>query len=171
MPLLASKAEAKLPFVRFVNRLSLVGGYLAALAIVALLVLICVEIAMRNMLGRSTLISDEFAGYLNAMAIFLGLGYTLRERGFIRVELVYDRLRGRMLTFSRWSSVLTSLTFVGIMLYYAAKQVIYLYQNDITSSSFYQTPLYLPQLGVVVGLLLLLLQLLTYALGRVRDLP
>lgn len=159
------------PFCRFVDRLSGWLGALSALAIVAILVLVCVEIVMRNVLGRSTMISDEVAGYLNAAAVFLGLGYTLREGAFIRVDSLYIKLRGRVLLAARWAFTLVTLVSVAVLLYYMVKHVLYLYHNNVRSDSLSQTPLYIPESVVVVGLAVLLLQLLTYIVKRVRDVP
>lgn len=159
------------PFCRFVDRLSGWLGALSALAVSAILVLVCVEIVMRNLLGRSTMISDELAGYLNAAAVFLGLGYTLREGAFIRVDSLYAKMRGQVLLAARWAFTLVTLLSVVVLLYYLAKHVLYLYQNNIRSDSLSQTPLYIPESVVVVGLAVLLLQLLTYVVKRVRDVP
>jgi TRAP-type C4-dicarboxylate transport system permease small subunit len=158
-------------FIRAVNVMSTAGGYLAALAIVAILVLICVEMGLRNVLGKSTMISDEVAGYLNAAVIFLGLAHALRERAFIRVEVLYERFRGRFLLFARWLITLLSIAYVGLLLYAVTKQVIYLYKGDIRSDGLSQTPLYMPQMVIVLGCVLLFLQLLTYAIDRVRNIP
>ena len=65
----------------------------SAIAVVAILVIVCIETVLRQF-QASLLVTDEIAGYLNAAAIFLGLAWTLREGGFIRVELLYDRAAG-----------------------------------------------------------------------------
>lgn len=167
----APGAESGSTFCRVVNRVSGFFGAISALAILAILVLVCVEILMRNLLGRSTMISDEVAGYLNAAAVFLGLGYTLRERAFIRVDSLYSKLRGRLLTTCRWAFTLTTVATVAVLLYYMGKHVLYLYANSVRSDSLTQTPLYIPESVVVAGLAVLLLQLLTYVVKRVRDVP
>lgn len=70
-------------FVASMNRLDIMfsklarsivqgAGYLAGVATVLILILVCVEVIVR-LFGSSTMIADEFAGYLNAAIIFLGL--------------------------------------------------------------------------------------------------
>lgn len=159
------------PVCRAVDRLSGLFGALAAAAIVGILVLVCVEIAMRNILGRSTMISDEVAGYLNAAAVFLGLGYTLREGAFIRVDSLYAKLRGRVLMAARWAFTLVTMVSLLVLLNYVGKHLVYLYTNNVRSDSLSQTPLYIPASVVALGLLVLVLQLGTYILKRVRDVP
>ena len=159
------------PVCRAVDRISGLFGALSAAAIAGILVLVCVEIAMRNILGRSTMISDEVAGYLNAAAVFLGLGYTLREGAFIRVDSLYAKLRGRVLMAARWGFTLVTMASLLVLLYYVAKHLLYLYTNNVRSDSLSQTPLYIPASVVALGLLVLVLQLATYILKRVRDVP
>lgn len=154
-----------------IGKLSGFFGALAALAIVGILLLVCAEIAMRNLLGRSTMISDEVAGYLNAAAVFLSLGYTLREGAFIRVDTLYAKFRGRPLLAARWVFTAVTLVFVGLLLYYLVAHVVYLYASNIRSDSLSQTPLYIPESVLVIGTAVLLLQLVTYVVKKVRDVP
>ncbi len=158
-------------FIRLVERLSFAAGIAAGAAIILILGLICVEVVLRNFFGRSTMIADEFGGYLNVAVIFLGLGYTLRERGFIRIELLYERLRGSALLMTRWFITLSSIAYVAILLFYVIKQVMYLYRGNIRSDNLSEILLYIPQSLVVIGCAVLLLQLLTYVVNRVRNVP
>jgi TRAP-type C4-dicarboxylate transport system permease small subunit len=167
----ADEAAAAGPFCRAVDRLSGFFGALAAVAILGILVLVCVEILMRNLFGRSTMISDEFAGYLNAAAVFLAIGYTLREGAFIRVDSLYVKLRGGVLRAARWAFTVVTLVFSIVLLWYVVQNVIYLYTNNIRSDSLTQTALYIPESVAVLGLVVLVLQLLTYIVKRVRDVP
>jgi TRAP-type mannitol/chloroaromatic compound transport system permease small subunit len=158
-------------FCRFVDRLSGWCGALAGLAVLGILALVCVEILMRNLFGRSTLISDEIAGYLNAAAVFLALGYTMREGAFIRVDTVYAKLRGRALLAARWVFTILTIVSVVVLLAYVLIQESYLFRNNVRSDSLTQTLLYIPESVVIVGLAVLLLQLVTYLVKRVRDVP
>ena len=63
---------------RLANKIVQGTGYLAGVATVLILLLVCVEVIAR-MFNLSTQITDEYAGYLNAAVIFLGLGYSLKN--------------------------------------------------------------------------------------------
>jgi TRAP-type C4-dicarboxylate transport system permease small subunit len=154
-----------------VDRLSGAAGALAAWCVVLLMVLISIEVALRNFLGRSTMISDELSGYLYAAVTFFGMAMTLRDKGFIRVEALYDRFRGRGLLAVRWVLLLTAIAYVVVLLAEAVRQVLYLYRGNVRAETLSQTPLVLPQSLMVIGWALLLLQLISYAIKRVRDLP
>lgn len=158
-------------FTRVINRISGFFGALSALTIAGILLLVCAEILMRNVFGRSTMISDEFAGYLNAAAVFLGLGYTLREGAFIRVDSLYIKMKGNMLMAARWTFTLVTMASLLILVYYEVKHVAYLYNSNIRSDSLTETALYIPQSLIVLGLVVLIAQLATYIVKGVRDVP
>ncbi|MFN0163356.1 MAG: TRAP transporter small permease subunit [Burkholderiales bacterium] len=155
---------------RLVDRLVLAGGVLAGVSTVLILALVCVEVAAR-MFNRSTMVADELAGYLNVGIVFFGLAYTVREGGFIRIELLYERLRGRWLAAVRWFIVATSLLFVLTLTFFISLHVQYAFVRDTRAISVLNTPEYIPMTIMVVGCVLLVLQLLMYLVDRVRTLP
>jgi TRAP-type C4-dicarboxylate transport system permease small subunit len=155
---------------RVAARISYLSAVVAAAMTVFILVIICTEVGLR-FFKRSLLVSDEIAGYLNAALVFLGLAYTLREGGFIRVELLYDRLQGGMRLTVRWFIVITSFIYTAILLYYAIGHVHYSYRTDTRAVSVIDTPEWIPQVSMVIGLAVLLLQLLAFIVDRVRRIP
>jgi len=166
----ASEIQARSAFGRLVNRLADGAAVLAAVAIAIILVLVCLEVVLRPF-KISLQIVDEVCGYLNAAAVFLGLAYTLREGGFIRVELVYDQLTGRIKQGVRWMIVLTGLIYVAVLLYFTVIHVYYLYQKNVRAVSVIETPEWIPQTFAIIGLFVLLLQLVVYVINRMRNVP
>lgn len=158
------------PLDGLAERLSWLGAVLAGVCIVAILAIICLEVALRPF-RISLLVTDEIGGYLNAAAVFLGLAYSLRHGSFIRVELVYDALKGGIKQLVRWTIVVVSTVYVAILLYFAVRHVIYAYEKDTRAVSVLDTPEWIPQSVMVVGLVLLLIQLIAYIAGRVRRIP
>ena len=155
---------------RFVNRISHASAVLAGVAILAILVLVCIEVVLRPF-RISLLIVDEVCGYLNAAAVFLGLAYTLRDGGFIRVELVYDRIKGAAKQAVRWLIVITGAIYTAFLLYFTVIHVVYLYQRNVRAVSVIETPEWLPQSVAILGLAILLLQLVALLINRVRNIP
>lgn len=156
---------------RVVGLVSDAGAALAALCIVLITVLVCVEVLGRTLLGFSTMIADEMSGYLNVAVVFFGLAYTLKENGFIRVEFVYQRFRGAVGWISRWIIVLTALLYAAMIAVYMARHVRYSYIRHVLSTNVAETPLWIPQSLIVAGVVILGLQILVYVLNRVRNLP
>lgn len=155
---------------RVAGRVATISAATAAVGIVLILAIICVEVVLRQF-KSSLLVADEIAGYLNAAVVFLGLAYTLREGGFIRVELLYDQFKGRLKQLVRWIIVLVGTVYVGALLYYSVLHVIYAYKKDTRAISVIETPEWIPQSAAVVGFAVLLLQLLAYLADRVRRIP
>jgi TRAP-type C4-dicarboxylate transport system permease small subunit len=166
----SSEAPSHGALDRWVGRVAWACGVLAAIAVVAILAIVCVETVLRQF-QASLLVTDEIAGYLNAAAIFLGSAWTLREGGFIRVELLYDRVAGRLKQALRWLIVLTATAFTAITLWVCIRQVIYAFDRDTRAVSIIDTPEWIPQSVMVLGLAVLLLQLLSWIVDRVRHIP
>ena len=154
-----------------IGRVSDWGGGLAAVALVLIMLLVFAEVVLRNVFGRSTMVADEMSGYLNVAVVFLGLAYALKERGFIRVEIVYQALTGAWLAIARWLILLSSAVYTLVLLVYMWRYVRYSWSSGVVSTDMSQTPLYIPQVLIPIGAALLLLQLLAYMLTRARDLP
>jgi TRAP-type C4-dicarboxylate transport system permease small subunit len=145
---------------RGLNRLA--AGIAIAL-ILYMFVHIILEIALR-LFGYSTFILDEYIGYAVATMTFFGLPYALERGGLIRVALVLDRLP------SRWHWPLELVIAVGTLLafgwlsYFWYLNVVRSFQRGVTSDTLAETPLWLPEGTVLIGLWLLCLTLLVRSL-------
>lgn len=158
------------PFGRLVNGIANAAAVVSGVAIVIILLLVCIEVVLRQF-NKSLLVVDEICGYLNAAAVFLALAYTLRDGGFIRVELVYDNLKGAVKQAVRWFIVVTGTVYVAVLLYFTIIHVYYLHQKDVRAVSIIETPEWIPQTAAIVGLACLLLQLVAFIVNRVRNVP
>jgi TRAP-type C4-dicarboxylate transport system permease small subunit len=155
---------------RFAATVSTAAGVLSGICIVGILLIVCSEVVLRQF-KASMLVTDEIAGYLNAAAVFLGLAYTLREGGFIRVEIVYDSLPAFWKLVARWIFTIIAAIFVAIILHYSVQHVLYAFNQDTRAISVLNTPEWLPQSVMVIGLAVLLLQLVAFLIERVRNVP
>lgn len=153
------------------SRIASLGGALAGVAVLAILVLVGTEVFLRELFDLSTLVADEMSGYLNVAVVYLGLAYTLREGGFIRVEPIYNRIADRAGGLVNWIILLVSLAYVAVIIWYMVEHALYSYEADIRSMFVSQTPLFWPQMLIPFGTGILALQLVAFALKRVRRLP
>jgi len=76
-------------FVKSFYRFSLVS---AEILLFIMTGLIALDVFARALFGKSTMISQEMAGYLLVAITFLGLSHTLREGRHITVELLTSKL-------------------------------------------------------------------------------
>lgn len=143
------------------------GEKLASLSVVLILVLVCAEVAFR-LFNHSTMIADELGAYLNAAVVFLGMTFTLREGGFIRIELLYERLNGTARRVVDIACGLISLAFTLVLGWFIWQHIAYAYTMNTRSTSILQTPEYIPQSLMLIGLVMLALQLLVLTLRPPR---
>ena len=111
----------------------------------ALFLLINAEIVVRATLRKSTLVSDEYSGYLMCWLTLCGLLYGMRSNAFLQVAFIVNRLRGRWRGLAEAFAALGGL-FVCVVATYSTGVLTYTnWKFHAISSHFSQTPLYLPQ--------------------------
>jgi len=132
---------------------------LAALCMVALLVMVMLGIVSR-LLHFHVPGTDAYAGYLMAGAGFLALAHTLKRGEHIRVTLLLGALKGRAKHALELWALAGASALAALMAYYSVRLA---WQsrsfNDISTGND-ATPLWLPQLAMAAGTLILLLALL-----------
>jgi len=155
---------------RLADKVSTAAGVAAGFCVIGILLIVCSEVVLRQF-KHSMLVTDEIAGYLNASLVFLGLAYTLKSGGFIRVEVTYDAMPPALRMIARWIFTSVAAVFIGTILYYATLHVHYAFVQDTRAVSVLATPEWIPQSVMVIGLAVLFLQLVAYLFERVRNVP
>ncbi|WP_170984351.1 TRAP transporter small permease subunit [Rhodoligotrophos defluvii] len=136
---------------------------LSALSIAAITIIVCTEVLLRSVFSVSTLIATEFPGYLLVANVFLGLAWTFRNGGFIRVELVYMNFGPRLAAFADFTMAAVGTAVLIIYTYYLCWFVLQSHATHVTSIYVTRTPLWIPQLVMPAGLVLLTLSMLMAA--------
>ena len=132
---------------------------LAALCMVALLVMVMLSVTGR-LLHFHLPGTDAYAGYLMAGAGFLALAHTLKRGEHIRVTLLVSALSGRAKRLLELWALGASAALAGLLAAYSARLAWQSHTfNDISTSND-ATPLWLPQLVMAAGTLILLIALL-----------
>ena len=129
-------------------------GFIAALFLVAVLVIILAQIGAR-WLGLQFPGSTSYAGYAMAGASFFALAYTLNHGAHIRVSLVISRLTG---TARRLVELWCLLVATGLSIYfawYAIRAVRVSHMIRDISQGQDATPLWIPQLVMAIGTVVL----------------
>ena len=139
---------------RFLDALFDGAAWLAALFMVALLVAVLLSIGGRefNFHVKGT---DAYAGYFMAAAGFLALAHTLKRGEHIRVTLLLSALPpGARRALELWALACSSVL-AGVLAFYSARLAWQSHVfNDISTGND-ATPLWLPQIGMAVGTLIL----------------
>ena len=144
--------------ITLIDRLSGFGGGISGLLIAIALIIVVSEIVTRSLLGKTIYISDEYSGYLMSMLTFMGLAYTLRERGHIRVLVMTHLLQGKRRTIYNMAC-----SFVGILFSMALTRYTYVFfwdsvVNKTQSMQITETYLAIPQIFLPIGSFFFMLQ-------------
>ncbi len=142
---------------RTLDALYFAGGMLASLFLVAILVLIVLQMAAR-WTGHVFPGGTDYAGYCMAASSFLALAYALNHGAHIRVSLMLTAL-GRWRRFGEvWCFGVAALI-ATYFARYAIKAAFWSYKLGDVSQGQDATPLWIPQLAMCVGTVLLALAL------------
>jgi TRAP-type C4-dicarboxylate transport system permease small subunit len=127
---------------------------LAALAMVGLLVMVLLSIFSRQA-GFNVPGIDAYAGYLMAAAGFLSLAHTLKRGEHIRVTLLIGRLKGSARSGMELWSLFAASALSVLTAWYAGRLAWQSHSFHDVSTSNDATPLWIPQLAMAAGTLVL----------------
>ena len=145
-----------------------VSGHLAGFFLVAIAALSLMQIGGR-LAGFAAHSYDEFAGYCMAASSFLGLAYTLRSNGHIRMTLLLHHIRARPRRVLEIACLAAATLLVGFFTWFAGDMVWFSYTTHDVSQGLVPVPLWLPQSGMALGLAVLLLALLDDLIVALRG--
>ncbi len=141
------------------DALYLGAGWLAALFMIGVLVMVLVSIVSR-LAGVYVPGTDSYAGYAMAGAGFLALSPTLKHGEHIRVTLIIGRLTGSARRGLELRALAVGTLLAGLLCFYSWRLV---YQSRLfhdISTGTDATPLWIPQLLMGVGATILLIALI-----------
>ena len=141
-------------------RLLGVQTVLCEVVVLGMVLLIAAEVICRQVFGFSLQVTYELAGYLLAALTFFGLGISLHGGGLFRVEFVYRWIPSRVRPLFQLLYDLTSLGFSLILAYQVSRLVISSYTGGYVEPTILATPLFIPQLVMPVGVVLMIVVLL-----------
>ena len=131
------------------------AAWLAALSMIGVLAMVLLAIVSRQ-LQFHVPGTDAYAGYAMAAAGFLALAHTLKRNEHIRVTLVLGRLRGRALHGLEMWALSVAVLLAALFAFFSVRLAINSWRfNDISTSND-ATPLWIPQIAMAVGTVVLL---------------
>ena len=139
---------------KFLDALYLSAAALAALFMVGLLIMVLLSIVSRQ-LQFHVPGTDAYAGYFMAASGFLALAHTLKRGEHIRVTLVINALKGRwkrgLEIWALGAATLLALLFA----FYSVRLSWQSYSFHDISTSSDATPLWIPQIAMALGTIIL----------------
>jgi TRAP-type C4-dicarboxylate transport system permease small subunit len=152
---------------KWIEQISDTAGVAASIATGSMLVLIMVEVALRGLLGKSTLFSSDFVSLMLVFLTFFSLGYVLKNDRHIKVDLVITHVPKRIRKYLDLIADLISFLIVLYMIYWSWDMVKSSYQLKETSETVVAIALYVPKAFVPIGLMIFALQFVASFLGKI----
>jgi TRAP-type C4-dicarboxylate transport system permease small subunit len=132
------------------------AAWLAALAMIGVLLAVLASIISRQ-LGVNVPGTDAYAGYSMAAAGFLALAHTLKHNEHIRVTLILGRLQGRARHGLEMWSLSAAVFLAALFAFYSVRLAWQSHALNDVSTGNDATPLWIPQIGMAVGTVVLLI--------------
>jgi TRAP-type C4-dicarboxylate transport system permease small subunit len=156
------------PLGRALDALYDAAAALAAVAMVLLLAMVLLSIVSRQV-GFNVPGIDAYAGYLMAAAGFLALAHTLKRGEHIRVTLLLGALHGgKRRGLEIWALAAAALL-AALFAFYSCKLAWQSHAFHDISTSNDATPLWLPQLAMALGTLVLAIAFVDELVLEVRG--
>jgi len=143
----------------FLDRLYSAAGYAAALFMVVTLLMVVAGIADRALAfgWRGT---DMYAGYAMAACGFLALAHTFKRGEHIRVSLLLQAASPRVKRLMEIWSLFAAGVLAGALAFYSIRLTYQSWDFHDISTGNDATPLWIPQIGMAVGAIVLFIALL-----------
>jgi TRAP-type C4-dicarboxylate transport system permease small subunit len=157
------------PMRRLLDALYLGAGYLAAAFLFVVFALMMV-LSVGRQFGVNVPAGDDFAAWSMAALSFLGLAHTFKKGEMIRVGLLLEKLSGRPKQAIEIFAHAVGLAFIGYFAWAAGRFAYDSWRFNDMAQGTVAVPLWIPQLGMLLGLALLALaladELVTVLSGR-----
>ncbi len=152
------------------DRLYLWAGYLAG-AFLILIFALMMTLAVGRQFGLNVPSGDDFASWAMAAMSFLGLAHTFKRGEMIRVGLLLEKLDARRRHWFEIVSLATATVFLGYFSWYAVGMTYDSWRFNDISTGVVPVPLWFPQLGMSLGLVVLLIAVIDELIHVLRGNP
>ncbi len=154
--------------MHLLNKLYAAGGVLAAILMVLIAAMTLAQVVGR-LFGIVVPDAGELAGYAMAGATFLALAPTFRSGGHIRVNLLLAHVRPTLRrAFEIWCLAFLALV-GGMFAAFSVQQVLDSYAFGDVSTGMLTIPLWIPQVSMALGAILLEIAVIEEFVGVLRG--
>ena len=155
--------------LRYIDRLSELAGYMSAVLILASMLVVCYGVALRYVLGVSTVWQLELSTYFLMFAAFVGGAYGLKHGDHVNLSLIVDRLPEKIRLYVKLLASVLGFVFVVIVAVIAYVLWWETTEAGRTSGTAWNVPLTYPYLIVPLGMTLIALQYLVIVVQIIQQ--
>lgn len=142
---------------QILDKIADICGHIGAAMVPIMVVLVAVEVFMRYVLKNPPMVADEFSAYMLVALSYLGLAYTWKRGGHVRITLLVSRLPVKLAGWLRLVLLIIIMIFMIVLTYLSFGMVVYAHEINLRSDTWLTFPLIWPQLTVFIGFLMLTL--------------
>ncbi len=136
---------------RLLAPLMRLGAGVAAIGVLVVLAITGYSVFKRYVLGTPVTWTDELSGFLVVGIVMFGAAETLRRGDHISVDLLTSRLRNRAAVLAgAWGMLAVVLVMTAILIS-GITAVTFSYDFGIYSDGYLALPMWIPQLALIVG--------------------
>jgi TRAP-type C4-dicarboxylate transport system permease small subunit len=146
--------------VRAVEGLASLLAWLSMAGVFTMMVLIVVDVVLRTFFRSSLLFVDEVCGYLLVAVAFFAYAEALKRDVHVRVDMLFQMLPRRLQARFDLVFAAVSVAAVGTVGWASVVMVSRAYERNVIVPGVLLTPVWIPQIAVIIGLAALLLQFL-----------
>lgn len=145
-------------YVRIIDRISHVFGMIAGLMMLFGIALVLIEVLVRALLDSTLYITEEYSAYLMVAITFLGLAYTLKEKGHIRMSFLHKFIKGKARIYLDMYAFIIGLCVFAVITVATTNFFLDSWVSGTRSMQISRTYLAIPQSAMPLGSLLITLQ-------------
>ncbi len=155
--------------VRLNNALGTSAIWVSSLLLVYMVVHITIEIIARSFFDLSTHSVDEFVGYAVGAMTFLSLAYTFRNKKHVRVTILQSFVRGQLAVLVEVLCIIMTFAITAFLARYVFRTLARDWERGTVSPTLTETPIWIIDGLILLGLALFLCQLLASLMLAIRD--
>ena len=144
------------------------GAWICGVALIVTLAITAVEVFTRAAFNYSSQISDDLGGYLLVAITFLSLAYCQVTNAFHKVQFVQDRLAPRPRAVLNLFFLLVAIFSVAAITSFLTVFAIDAFKSGDVAPANLQTPMWIPQSLMPLGMAMLLNSLIKTAIVEFR---
>lgn len=124
----------------------------ARVVLIFMALLVVVEVLLRWIFDKSTMVSTDFAAYGMGIVFYWGAAKALEDDVFVRMDILYDLYKGKFKKIINIIFDFVILFFNCDIMYYFFILLKNTFKRNLKAINIYATPLWVPRLIVFIGI-------------------
>ncbi len=154
---------------RIIEAIANISSSAAGWVLLGAMSLVMIEVITRYVLRNPLRLADEISGYALVFISLIGLAYTMREGGHIRVTFLVSKMPPRLSNWLRLTTLTIFLVYSLLLTWVSITFVQDSVQRGMKSLSELRLPLVWPQLAMPIGFTILSLILVVILIRTIMD--